>query len=397
VNDYIRPLASLDYEKIQDPQFVFRPAVLNRAAAFFAKHFRGDVLYAVKTNPERHILSALRTQGISSFEVASLWEIELIRSLEPNAKIYFMNPVKSRNAIREAYFSHGVRHFSLDTEEELQKIQQETQHATDLGLHLRLSIPNTYSKHKLSGKFGIAPQDAPNFLRTLRRHAHELGICFHVGSQCMHPIAYQVAIRMAGEIINQAGVYLEYFNVGGGFPSVYPGMTPPPLKDYFDVIHEEFNQLNQCRSMKLIAEPGRALVAESTSVIVRVELKKYRSLYINDGTYGSLFDAGAPRFKYPVRLLRFRETHSSGLVPYSFYGPTCDSLDYMKGPFYLPKDVQEGDYIEIGQMGAYGRTMSTLFNGFRHAPEVLFISDEPLMTMYNDSDVSTEFLEGVAA
>lgn len=368
----------------EEPAYVFRPDALDRAVACFRNGFSGTIMYAVKTNPEPAVLKRLFSQGVTSYDVASLEEVKLIRKQLPTAQLYFMHPVKSRRAIREAYFEYGVRHFSLDCEEELHKIVQETQNADDLCLHLRLSIPNTYAELNLAEKFGVNLQEAPKLLQKMYQHASKLGVCFHTGSQCMHPDAYRIAMQMAAEVIGNASVPVYYFNVGGGFPSVYPGMVPPNMGDYFTAIRKEFEKIEGHNFMQLLAEPGRSLVAESMSLVVRVELRKGNMLYINDGTYGSLFDAGTPKFIFPTRLLRHDAEDASSQVPFSFYGPTCDSLDFMKGPFYLPSDVREGDLIEIGQMGAYGRTMVTGFNGF-HVDETLHeVSDAPLLSMYSD-------------
>lgn len=379
------------------PFFVYRPQSLKQAAKKFTQQLTPHSMFAVKTNPEPHILQALYDHGIRAFDVASLQEVEQLRDLLPDTQLFFMHPVKPRYAIREAYFTHGVRHFSLDCEEELNKILEETDYATDLHLHIRLSIPNNFAELTLADKFGINLQDAPELLQKTASHAEKLGLCFHVGSQCMHPDAYRIAIRMSGEVVKQAGVTLDYFNVGGGFPSLYPGMTPPPLDDYFHAIHEEFTRLDNSEQMTLLAEPGRALVAESTSLIVRVDLRKGNRLYLNDGTYGSLFDAGTPKFIFPMRLIRGEQPHSCDLMPFSFYGPTCDSLDFMPGPFYLPSDICEGDMIEIGQMGAYGRNMATKFNGFSHDETIIEVSDKPLMTLYEQQKIPNRRLEVIAA
>ena len=395
--DTTETIANIVKKQRHNPVFVFRPVALKRALTYFKANFKAELLYAVKTNPEPHVITRICQQGIKAFDAASLQEINLIRKISQEAEIYFMHPVKSRHAIKEAYFKHGVRHFSLDTTDELHKILDETQHANDLTLHIRIAIPNNYAEHNLAEKFGIDLQQAPALLKLVQTYAHKTGICFHAGSQCMHPDAYRIAIRMIGEIIEHADVPIEFFNVGGGFPSIYPGMTPPPLSEYFSAIHDEFEKINVEQKMKLLAEPGRALVAETTSLIVRVDLRKEDVLYINDGTYGSLFDAGVPNFIYPMQLISPNQTDSTNLLPYSFYGPTCDTLDYMKGPFYLPKNIKEGDYIEIGQMGAYGRTLATGFNGFSHEKETFFVSDEPLMTMYNQAHVSSSPLEIIAA
>lgn len=381
----------------REPFFAFRPHMLQKSARFFLQNFNGKVLYAIKTNPEVHILKLLYQTGVRSFELASIAEIALAHSLFPDVDLYFMHPVKSRSAIREAYFNYGVRHFSLDTQVELKKILEETNYASDLTLYVRLSIPNTYAEHSLAEKFGVNLSDAPTLLHATKEAAQKVGVCFHVGSQCMHSDAYRIAIRITHDLMTQLDFDLDYLNVGGGFPSIYPGLIPPPLHQYFDAIHEEFAAIQErYPRIQLLAEPGRSLVAESTSLIVQVLLRKNDALYINDGIYGALFDAGFPKLIYPVQLIRPRRARNN-LTAYRFYGPTCDSLDEMKGPFYLPNDVKEGDFIEIGQLGAYGRTLATSFNGFSHRKEVCIVTDDPLMTLYDRSAISKEPLEVIAA
>jgi ornithine decarboxylase len=361
----------------------YRPHALKRAVDLFLSKFRGDVLFAVKTNPDEHVLRDLWANGVRKFDVASLHEVAMVRGLFPEAELYFMHTVKSRHAIREAYFTYGVRHFSLDSAEELAKILAETKLADDLGLHVRIAIPNTYAELALTDKFGATLDAAPKLLADVRAVAAHAGVCFHVGSQCMHPDAYKLAIKLAKQVVKQSGVRIDSFDVGGGFPSIYPGMTPPDLTLYFNAIHEATRDIVKAHGCQLMAEPGRALVAESGAIIVRVEARKGDFLYINDGTYGGLFDAGTPKFIFPARLLN--RSGSADEKGFSFYGPTCDTLDFMKGPFMLPADVKEGDYLEIGQLGAYGRTMATRFNGFAIATQPVVVRDEPQMSLYNDS------------
>lgn len=384
----LQTIASIARTHPTEPVFAFRPASLTRAIEFFCAQFNGSILYAVKTNPEKHVIESMYAQGIRAFDVASYEEIRLTRELAPQAELYFMHPVKSPYAIQQAYFNYGVRHFSLDSSEELNKILRFTQHAKDLCLHLRLAIPNSFAKHNLAGKFGVSLDQAPRLLKKIRKTAYKLGISFHVGSQCMYPEAYRMAIRLAHNVLSHAKVDIDFFNVGGGFPSIYPEMVPPPLEDYFTAIHEEFSSVKEdYPAAQLLCEPGRALVAESTSLIVRIELRKGNKLYINEGTYGSLFDAGVPQFIFPVRLLGQKIATLTN-TPFSFYGPTCDSLDYMEGPFYLPDRIKTGNYIEIGQLGAYGRTLATQFNGFKPCEGIVLVSDAPLLTLYPDKVMS---------
>ena len=370
--------------KPEKPVFVFRPHTLSKAIRYFQTGLQAKHLYAVKTNPEPHVIHLLKNHRVRSYDVASLAEIKLIDRLIPHAELFFMHPVKSPEAIEKAYFHYGVKHFSLDSFDELEKIRHKTNFAKDLHLHLRLAIPNQFSEMTLTKKFGIHPGAAPTLLQAMSQHATKIGISFHVGSQCMNPLAYQIAMRLAEEVMRASAIPVHSLNVGGGFPSIYPNLCPPALAEYFQIIHTEFHKLRRdFPDLQLFSEPGRAIAAESTSLIVRVELRKENYLYINDGTYGSLFDAGIPGFIFPTRLLRNSTDHS--LLPFHFYGPTCDSLDFMPGPFHLPPGVKAGDYLEIGQLGAYGKTLATHFNGFKHEEKIISVNDEPLISMYHDS------------
>lgn len=381
MRSYNSPDSAVKHLQPENPVILYRPHALKRSVSMFLDGFKGDVMYAVKTNPDEHVLKDLWAHGVRRFDAASLHEVAMVRGMFPDAEIYFMHTVKSRKAIREAYTTYGVRHFSLDSQDELGKILAETGYADDLGLHVRLAIPNSYAELALTDKFGAAQSDAVQLLRDVRAVAMSAGVCFHVGSQCMHPDAYKLAIKLAKQVVKASGIRIDTFDVGGGFPSVYPGMTPPPMKDYFTAIHEATRDIVRQHGCRLLAEPGRALVAESGSVLVRVELRKGNFLYINDGTYGSLFDAGQPKWLYPCKLLN-RKAATDEVEGFSFYGPTCDTMDFMKGPFMLPADIKEGDYIEIGQLGAYGRTMATRFNGFAPANAPVAVKDEPLISHY---------------
>ncbi len=362
------------------PVTLVRPHAAARAARFFSEKFPGLSMYAVKANPSPDLLKVLWDNGITHFDVASIAEVRLVRSTVPEAKLCFMHPVKSPEAIAEAYFEHGVRTFSLDTHDELEKIVEATQGATDLTLCVRMRVSSAHSKLSLASKFGVGVDEAPALLLAVRQVADTLGVCFHVGSQAMSPTAYAEAMSLVRAAIVQAGVTVDVVDVGGGFPSIYPGMDPAPMEAYFQVIHHAFESLPISYSAELWCEPGRALCAEYASVLVRVEKRKGDVLYINDGAYGSLFDAAHVDWRFPVSLVR-EEASNTKSMDFSFYGPTCDDLDYMAGPFALPADIQAGDYIEIGMLGAYGAAMRTQFNGFGQG-ETMIVEDEPMASAY---------------
>jgi ornithine decarboxylase len=339
-----------------DPVTLVRPHAAARAARFFVEKFPGRSMYAVKANPSPELLQILWDNGITHYDVASIAEVRLVARTLPEATLCFMHPVKAEEAVREAYFTHGVRTFSLDSLEELDKVVRATNEATDLTLCVRLRVSSEHSKLSLASKFGAAPHEAKELLFAARQAADALGICFHVGSQAMTPEAYSNAMERVRAAIVEAAV--------------------------FETIHRAFESLPVSYSSELWCEPGRALCAEYSSLIVRVEKRRGTELFINDGAYGALFDAAHIGWRFPVELLREPDSRAKDME-FSFYGPTCDDMDHMAGPFMLPADTQAGDYIEIGMLGAYGSAMRTAFNGFG-SDETVIVTDEPMVSLYDE-------------
>jgi len=373
-----------------DPIYCIRLNSIKTACSWFKSNFTGKILYAVKTNPNKKVIKCIGESGIDRFDVASINEIKLVKRMFPKSKAYYMNTVKNREHIKEAYFNYNIKNFAFDAKEELQKIIESTNNAKDLTLFVRISISNEHAEIDLSQKFGALPSEALGLLRLAKAHAKKIGLSFHVGSQCMHPISYAKGVREVGNIIKKTKIIPDYINVGGGFPSIYPDLQPQPLDNYMNEIKKSFDNLKLDNKPELLCEPGRALVAESGSTIVKVVLRKKQKLYINDGTYGSLFDAGVLNFILPTRMVPNGRITSKKLASYSLYGPTCDSADFMKGPFVLPNNLKEGDYIEIGQLGAYSLTFRTKFNGF-YSNQIFEVQDKPIMSMY-EKDKSSSYL-----
>ena len=365
------------------PIYCIRKNSILSASNFFQKKFPGKILYAVKTNPHPVVIKTLLKSGIDQFDVASIEEIKAVRKFCKISKCSFMHTVKSRESINEAYFKYGIKTFALDTKDELTKIIESTNNAKDLELFVRVAVSNEHAEIDLSKKFGALNSEAVGLLRLAKLHSKKIGLSFHVGSQCMHPISYSKGIAEIGNIIKKTKIVPDYINVGGGFPTIYPDLIPQSLDNYINEIKKSLESLRLDKITKIICEPGRALVAESGSTIVRVNLRKKQKLYINDGTYGSLFDAGTPNIVFPSKLIKDSSNKiiSKKLTAFDFYGPTCDSMDYMKGPFLLPNNIKENDFIELGQLGAYGLTFRTQFNGF-YSNEIYEVEDNPIMTLY---------------
>ena len=369
--------------KPEKPVYCIRKNSIQSAVKYFIKNFPGKILYAVKTNPHPLVIEKIIESGVKQFDVASIEEIKAIKSFSQTAKCSYMHTVKSRENIKEAYFKYGVKTFSLDTKDELIKIIETTNNAKDLELFVRVAVSNEHAEIDLSKKFGALSSEAAGLLRLAKQHSKKIGLSFHVGSQCMHPISYAKGINDIGNIIKKTKIIPDYINVGGGFPAIYPDLIPQALDSYFNEIKKSLENLKLEKLPEIICEPGRALVAESGSTIVKVNLRKKQKLYINDGTYGTLFDAGTPNIVFPSKMIKENSNKiiSKKLTAFDFFGPTCDSMDYMKGPFLLPNNIKENDYIELGQLGAYGLTFRTQFNGF-YSDAIYEVEDQPILTMY---------------
>ncbi len=326
------------------PVYCIRKKSILSASKFFQKNFPGKILYAVKTNPHPEVIKTLLKSGINQFDVASVEEIKAVRKFDQVSKCSFMHTIKSREDISEAYFKYGVKTFALDTKDELIKIIESTSNAKDLELFVRVAVSNEHAEIDLSKKFGAINSEAAGLLRLVKQHSKKIGLSFHVGSQCMHPISYSKGISEIANIIKKTKIVPDYLNIGGGFPTIYPDLIPPKQK-----------------------------------------------LYINDGTYGTLFDAGTPNIVFPSKMIKDNSNKiiSKKLTAFDFYGPTCDSMDYMKGPFLLPNNIKENDYIELGQLGSYGLTFRTQFNGF-YSDKIYEVEDNAIMSLYNkDSNKDT--------
>lgn len=354
-----------------NPVYCVKPSALEEAAASFLGGFPGDTLYAVKCNPHPAILNTLYRAGIRHFDAASIPEIAAVRGLGRDASIYYMHPVKTRDAILTAYSVYGVRHFVVDHADELEKLFYETNNAPDMTILVRFATPGGVARYELSQKFGAPPEQASELLRAVAAGGGRPGLAFHVGSQCLSPDAFRQGVCLAGDIAARAGVALACLDVGGGFPATYVNDVPPPLEDYFDAVRAGVGEAGLPPECRVMCEPGRALVASGLSLVVQVQLRKEEAIYINDGIYHSLSETVTGGLSHPVRAMRADGALAETKRDFRVFGATCDSLDVLPHPFSLPEDIGEGDWIEIGEVGAYSNALVTGFNGF--APDTFVI------------------------
>ncbi|MFO1067906.1 MAG: type III PLP-dependent enzyme [Geminicoccaceae bacterium] len=355
-----------------EPVLCVRPHVLAATAERIVGAFPGDVLYAVKCNDTPVVLEALWQGGVRHFDTASIGEVRTVKAVLPDAACHFMHPVKAPEAIAEAYHVHGVRRFVLDHADELAKIVAATGAAPDLELYVRLAVPGEGAVLSLAGKFGIEPAEAPALLQAVRKVAARIGLTFHVGSQCVEPVAFERAVALAAAVARQAGG-IDDLDVGGGFPAHYCGSEPAFAVFARAIAAAVRRQGLACR---LQCEPGRALVADGASALARVELRRGQRLFLNDGIFGNLAELKWIGPHFPIRVVRDRQPAVVGLEPFELLGPTCDSVDALPGPWWLPGDVATGEWLEVGMTGAYSNAFRTRFNGFG-SDAVAIVSDRP--------------------
>lgn len=368
-------VAVVDALRPAEPVYCLYPALLERGAREFLDGFPGRVLYAVKANPDPNVLRGLYAAGIRHFDAASLPEIALVKRLFPDAACYFMAPSKLTGAAATAFREFGVRHFVCDHSSELDRLLAIADAGTAILVRMKAFDPE--SVYELSSKFGADGDLAAMLLARVAEAGCLPGLAFNVGSLCRHPDAYRRAVAAAGKVIAASGVRLRYLDVGGGFPAAYPNLPVPPMSGFFTAIRQAVDMLGLPADCELMSEPGRALVAAGQSLIVQVILIKDDLVFLNDGIYGSLQEPLLSKnlVTYPCRLIRAGGEVTGTPRPYRLAGPTCDTLDVLPGPFDLPDGLREGDWIEIGSIGAYSNAMATRFNGF--APDTWVEIDGP--------------------
>ena len=363
-NQYDSIESLLQSRQPERPVYCIHPDVYHDVAEHFIANFPGRVLYAVKANNHPLVIAALADGGIEHFDCASVEEIALIKSLQPNAVCYLMNPVRLAGDARRAWKEYATRHFMVDHMSGVKPLAGEIDPSRAI-IFARMAVSHHSAMEDLSAKFGAPPEDVPALLTAIRETGAEPALAFNVGTGVTEPEAYTYAMGLAREVLEATPFPVRLLDIGGGFPRPYPGFLVPPLDEYFTAIRNFRHEIPLGDDGELMAEPGRGLSAPGMSTIAKVLLRKDDRLYLNDGMYGAFWEL---RFKghvrYPARALRGCEPLNGNLHSFRLFGPTCDSSDKMPGRVELPVDIDVGDYIEFGSMGAYSLSGLTRFNGF---------------------------------
>ena len=354
----------------RDPIYALYGHKFAGAVRRFQQNFSGRTLYAVKANPAPAVLRHIYAAGVRHFDTASVPEIALIRGLFPDARCYFMAPVRLPGALEESYRRYGLRDFAIDCREELDRLLSIADARAEVTIYVRLALPRSGALFELADKFGAGVEEAAQLMRLAYAQGCRVALTFHVGSQCRNPIAFADALNQAREVLARAQVPLAALDVGGGFPADYPGSDAAPLERHLAQIGQTLPALDLAPATPILAEPGRALVADGLSVLTQVTLRHGAKLFLNDGIYGSFAELklAQGQIALPARFYRL-DGETIRIVGgqeslYTVFGPTCDSYDVFPAAQSAPADLATGDFVEFGMMGAYSIAMRTAFNGF---------------------------------
>lgn len=363
---YSHSVDFLNRNAVDRPVFLYSKKQLQQTSKAFQRSFPGEVSYAVKANPEKAVLDTLWNSGIRSFDVASIGEIELLHGLFPSCKLHYNNPIRSPEMVGLAYKKYGVRSFVVDDLAGLENLVPFCNNDTEVTIRFKLNHES--AAYDFGSKFGCNVKDGIELLAMARKLTIKTSMTFHPGSQCTDPGMYERYIQTAAVMSVESGVDLYRLNVGGGFPVAYEDAEVSPLKIYFDRIVQAMEMYFSENKPKLMCEPGRAMVSASTSLMTQVNhVRGNGDVFINDGVYGGLQEQSIMQSEMPIKVWRDGIILDSQIESRTIFGPTCDPVDKLSTAFPLPKDIQIGDHIEFGFMGAYGSATATEFNGFESA------------------------------
>lgn len=358
------------------PVYCIYPHVYRHSASQFIAGFPGRVLYAVKACAEPAVIQVLIEAGVRHFDCASLIEIEIVKSVDASVECYFMVPVLMRGEARIAQERYGVHHFVVDHVSAIDRLATEIELSRSV-LFARMAVHHQAAMQDLSVRFGAPVAEMPGLLQAIVDSGAEPALAFNVGSMVTSPDAYRHSISVAAGLLEALPFEIRLVDIGGGFPRSYPRFEMPPIQDYMAGIREAIAALRMAPGREILTEPGRALAAPGMSAISEVLLRKDDRLYINDGMHGIFWEL---RYKghdtFACQAYRDGKRLEGPLKPFTLFGPTCDSADQLPGKVELPEDIQPGDHLEFGGLGAYSLSGRTDFNGRRSEHIVMIDSAE---------------------
>lgn len=350
----------------QPPILKMSKALLQKQAKFFIENFAGETSYAVKANSESLVIAELVKAGITTFDVASLHEMKIVRDILPTATLHYHNPIRSHQEVSIALHLYGCKRFSVDHIDALQALYEQASDASEIEVAIRFRM-ETQSKavQSFKSKFGVLRDEAVSLLEEAHKMGFKTGMTFHPGSQTTSPAPYLEHMEEAKLINGQLTTDIDFLNIGGGFPSQYKGLETAPLQVFFDEIKSAYEAYFKPLNTHLECEPGRSLVANAGTLVTEVKVARSdrRELYLNDGIYGGLMEFHQFPDLFPEYVAK-QNSHKNLSMNWTVYGPTCDPVDVLPYALDLPETIKAGDIIEFHGVGAYSTATATRFNGY---------------------------------
>jgi diaminopimelate decarboxylase len=372
-------------DRVGTPCYVYSRAHIEAQwRAFDAGFGRRDhlVCYAVKANSNLAVLNVLARLG-SGFDIVSEGELERVLAAggDPN-KIVFSGVGKKEHEMRRA-LEAGIHCFNVESEGELERLNRmagEVGRRAPISLRVNPDVDAKTHPYISTGlkenKFGIPMDQA---LRVYRRaaglpHLSIVGVDCHIGSQLteLTPFADAVArVMRLVDALQQAGIPLHHLDLGGGLGIRYRDESPPPPKAYIEALLKHLQGLdNQYRHLRIMIEPGRAIVGNAGVLLTRVEYLKH-----SEAKNFAIVDAGMNDLMRPAlydawqEIVPVAQASQAPAQTYDVVGPVCESGDFLGRDRSLA--IQPGDLLAVRSAGAYGASMSSNYNTRPRAVEVM--------------------------
>jgi diaminopimelate decarboxylase len=371
------------------PCYVYSRAAVEERWRAFDEAFGGRdhlVCYALKANSNLAVLDALARLG-SGFDITSVGELERVLAAGGDpAKVVFSGVGKTETEMRRA-LDVGIGCFNVESPSELEALNRV---AGTCGKRAPVSVrvnpdvdPYTHpyiATGLKESKFGVDIAAAAEVYRRARvlAHIHVKGIAFHIGSQLTDvgpsTAALERVLDLAGELIDD-GFALEHLDLGGGLGIRYADEQPPEPHEYVLALLGTLERYGaRYQSLKLIVEPGRAIVGNAGILLARVLYLKRgseRNFAVVDAAMNDLIRPPLYDAWHDIAPVELRKNSASEV--YDVVGPICESGDFLGRGRELA--VEEGDLLAVASAGAYAAVLSSNYNARPRAPEVLVDGD----------------------
>jgi diaminopimelate decarboxylase len=377
-------------QQLGTPCYVYSRAALEERFRAFADALKGRdhlVCYAVKANSNLAVLNLLARLG-SGFDIVSGGELERVLAAGGDpARVVFSGVGKTRDEMRRA-LAAGIYCFNVESEAELEVLNEvagELGKPAPVALRVNPDVDPATHPYIATGlkqsKFGIDIAQAVASYERARSlsHLRVTGVACHIGSQLtdLAPVveALDRIIGLADTLLDQ-GFALQHLDLGGGLGIRYNEEQPPSPDDYIRAILDRLAAKGgNSRKLRLVFEPGRAIVGNTGLLLTRVLYLKHGSeknfavvdAAMNDLLRPALYEAWHDITPVAVDAPRTLRT-------YDVVGPVCESGDFLGHDREL--GIEAGDLLAVVSAGAYGAVMSSNYNTRPRAPEVMVDGDK---------------------